>query len=300
MTGEIERRAASVPIDGGDDVWITPGNPWPSAYRGSKYSVVESRKSGRDEVVRWEHRDLQAYAEPPDGLVEMMQSVGKSLDTGKGSFRVTADGEMLTKVYADSYPKANRAPHADGWIPVYLGMLKGDMGYSKLNNDPALDPPTIWDGLPFHHGETWAVGVDDQLIWKHGGFRFYSAFEHPELIDMYEQYREIAGRLYINEFGCIWINVPTAKVPDDRKGEIHELFTEWKARVEREGDDAKLRLVTQRLKATSPDNDPMNGHMPLYIGHLEEFDDGVIPRPVVDDLDYFVSCSHTDNKVAGT
>lgn len=300
MTGEIVRRAASVPIDGGEDVWITPGNPWPSAYRGSKYSVVESRKADRDKILKWEHRDLQAYAELPDGLVETMQSVGKSLATGKGSVRVTAGGEVLTKVYADSYPNSNRAPHADGWIPVYLGTLNGDMGFTKLNNDPVLDPPTIWDGLPFNHGETWAVGIDDRLIWKHGGFRFYSAFDHPELIDMYEQYRKIAGRLYINEHGHIWINVPTEGVPDDRRGEILEMFNEWKDRVEQDGDDAKLRLVTQRLKATSPDNDPMNGHMPIYIGHLDDFDGGVIPRPVVTDPGYFVSCSHTDNKVAGT
>lgn len=300
MTGEIERRATKVPIAGGEDVTITPGNPWPAPYRGSKYSLVESRKADRDIIVKWSHRDLQAYAEPPDRLVEVMQSVGKSLSTGKGSFRVTANGEVLTKVHADSYPKAHRAPHADGWIPVFLGTLAGDMGFTKLNNNPKLEPPTIWDGLPFNHGETWAVGIDDQLIWKHGGYRFYSAFEHPELIEMYEQYREIAGRLYINEFGQIWINVPTDSVPDDRGGKIREMFKSWKRQAERNGDDAALRLVTQRLKATAPDNEPMNGHMPIYIGHLNEFDEGVIPRPVVTDPGYFVSCSHTDNKVAGT
>jgi hypothetical protein len=300
MTGEVEKRAAFVPIDGGNDVTITPGTPWPSSYRGSKYSLVDSQKADRDKVVRWSHRNLQAWATPPDRLQEVMQSVGKSFGNGKGSFRVTAGREVLTKVHADSYPNAHKAPHADGWIPVFLGILKGDMGFHRLNNDPAYEAPTIWDGLPFNHGETWAVGVDDKLIWKHGGFRFYSAFDHPELIEMYEQYRKIAGRLYINEHGHIWINVPTESVPESRRGEIVDLFEAWRERAEREGKDAALRLVTQRLKATSPDDNPMNGHMPLYIGHLDDFDDGVIPRPVVTDATYYVSCSQTDTEVAGT
>lgn len=299
MTGELERRATKVPIDGGQDVTITPGNPWPAPYRGSKYSLVDSRKTNREMVVKWSHQDLQAYAEPPDRLIEVMQSVGKSLSTGKGSFRVTAGGEVLTKVHADSYNRAHKAPHASGWIPVYLGTLAGDMGFSKLNNNPTLEPPIIWDGLPFNHGETWAVGIDDRLIWKHGEYRFYSAFDHPELIDMYRTYRKIAGRLYINEFGHIWINVPTNGIPDDRREEILEMFESWKQQAEESGDDAALRLVTQRLKATAPDSDPMNGHMPIYIGRVEEYDGGVVPRPVVTDPAYFVSCSHTDNGVAG-
>ena len=299
MSGELERRATKVPIAGGQDVTITPGNPWPAPYRGSKYSLMSSRKASRDVIVRWSHRDLQAYAEPPDRLVEVMQSVGKSLSTGKGSFRVTAGGEVLTKVHADLYPKANRAPHADGWIPVFLGTLAGDMGFTKINNDPDHDPPAIWDGFPFNHGETWAVGIDNRLIWKHGGYRFYSAFEHPELIEMYKKYRRIPGRLYINEFGHVWVNAPRNEIPNDRRREVLDLFNDWKQEAERNGDDAALRLVIQRLKATAPDDDPMNGHMPIYIGQLDEFDGGVIPRPVVTDSTYFISCSHSDSKVAG-
>jgi hypothetical protein len=300
MTGQIKRKVTEVPLDGGKDVTLLPERPWPSTYRGSKYSLVESRKHNRDVIVQWKHQSLKAHAHAPDGLLDAMQAVGKSLDTGKGSFRVTAAGEVLTKVHADSYPRADEAPHANGWIPVYLGKLTGDIGFTKLNNDPSVEPPSIWDGLPFNHGETWAVSVNDRLIWKQKGngnsFRFESAFDHPELVETYQQFRRIAGRLYINEYGHIWINAPTDGVPEDRHEEVLEMYSQWRERTERNENDAARRLVTQRLKATSPDDDLMNGHMPLYIGHLSEFDDGLVPRPVVTDTSYFVACSRSDTK----
>lgn len=294
MTGQVKRKVTEVPIAGGKDVTILPGRPWPSVYRGSKYSLIESRKRHRDKIVQWKHRNLQAFAHPPEGLLDAMQRVGKSLNTGKGSFRVTAGGEVLTKVHADEYSRANEAPHATGWIPVYVGKLTGGIGFTKLNNDPSVEAPTIWDGLPFHHGETWAVSINDRLIWKQESFRFESAFDHSELVETYQQFRQIAGRLYITEYGHIWINVPTEGVPDDRREEVLEIYQQWKERSERNGNDAALRMVTQRLKETSPDDDLMNGHMPLYIGHLTEFDDGLVPRPVVTDESYFVTCSHSD------
>lgn len=299
MTGRVESQSTVVPIEGGEEVTIQPGDPWPSAYRGSKYSLVESRKRSRDKIVQWQYKDLRAVVEPPPGLVQGLQSVGKSLATGKGSFRLTADREVLTKVQADQYPKSDKAPHSTGWIPVYVGRLNGRLGFDKLRNDPDKTAPAIWDGLPFHHGETWSVGVDDTLIWKQDQFRFESAFDHPELVETYQQFRSIAGRLYINEFGHIWVNAPADEVPDDREAEIRELFQAWRDAVERGGNSAALRLVTKRLEVTSRDGDLMNGHLPLYVGHLSDFDGGLIPRPVVTDPTYFVACSKADSKVVG-
>lgn len=296
MTGNVEAKTTSVPIDGGNDVALSPGNPWPSVYRGSKYSLVDSKKRRRDKIIKWQYKDLQVIAEPPMGLVEAMQSVGKSFDTGKGSFRVTAGGEVLTKVNADAYPDADRAPHASGWIPVYLGKLEGGLGFEELNNDPDCSPPAVWEGLPFNHGETWTVGVNDQLLWKHGQFRFQSAFDHSELIQKCQQYRTVAGRLYMNEFGHVWINAPSDSVPEGRKSEVRDLYNTWRETAEREGKTAALRLVTKRLEVTAQDDDPLNGHLPLYIGHLSEFDGGVIPRPVVDEPEYFVACSKADDQ----
>lgn len=299
MTSKLESEPTNVPIDGGKDVTLQPGSPWPSVYRGSKYSIIDSKKRQRDKIIRWKYRDLQAITEPVAGLVEAMQSVGKSFATGKGSFRVTAGREVLTKVHADDYPDADQAPHASGWIPVYIGKLVGDMGFDKLNNNPECATPAVWDGLPFNHGETWAVSVNDHLIWKQDQFRFKSAFDHSELIETYQQYRTIAGRLYINEYGHIWINAPSDSIPEDRQAEIQSIFDSWRESVEQAGNTAALRLVNTRLKATSNNDDIMDGHLPLYIGHLKEFDDGVIPRPLVTDPGYFVACSQTDAKVAG-
>lgn len=41
---------------------------------------------------------------------------------------------------------------------------------------------------------------------------------------------------------------------------------------------AILRLVNQRLVATSGDDEPSTGHFPIHLGQLSDFDDGFIPR----------------------
>jgi hypothetical protein len=80
---------------------------------------------------------------------------------------------------------------------------------------------------------------------------------------------------------------------------MREIYDSWKALVENVGDTAAQRLVTKRLTVTSHDGDPMKGHLPLYIGHLRDFDGGVVPRAVVDDPSYFVISSKSDNKLIG-
>jgi hypothetical protein len=294
MTGEIRQEPTQVPIDGGKDVTLEPGKPWPSVYRGSKYSLVESRRRNRGKVVRWQHKDLQAYCEPPEGLARVMQEVGKSMGDGTGSFRITAGSEVLTKVSADAYRYSDEAPHSDGWIPVYLGELDGKVGFAEINNDPQpqVGSVAVWDGFPFAHGERWSVSVGNTLIWKRGDYRFESAFDHPELIGAYNEYRDRAGRMYINEYGHVRINVPSAELPPKKEQEIQQLVDGWREAAERQNNTQAIRLVTRRLKATSPDDDPENGHLPVYLGHLEEFDGGVIPRPVVTDMSYFVDTSH--------
>jgi len=47
-----------------------------------------------------------------------MQAIGKSDSTGKAFFRITADGEVLTKVNAASYVHSDQAPHTvTGGLP---------------------------------------------------------------------------------------------------------------------------------------------------------------------------------------
>lgn len=289
MAGIVDAET-DVPIAGDRDVEIEPGMPWPAPYRGSRYSLIDSRRH-RQAVLQWKYRDLQAIIDPPEGLEQRLQELGKSSGSGKGSIRITADGEVLTKVHSADYPAMHAAPVDTGWIPVYCGKLDGDLGFDiPIDPTPPDDAIDVWSGFPFNHGERWGVGVDGRLVWKWRGYRFYSAFEHPELISAYREYRQTPGRLYINEFGHIFINAPLDDVPTDKEAEVAEVYDEWERGVRRTNDKAAQRLVSRRLKTTGG-GDPSKGHLPVYLGHLSEFDDGAVPRPVVDDETYYVAAA---------
>lgn len=278
-----------VPLTGNRDVTIDPGSPWPSPYRGSKYSLIHSNKFSQF-VLQWQYDDLQIYLEPPDGLVNAMQSVGKSNGSGTGSFRITAGREVLTKVHVDHYVNSSDAPTDSGWAQVYLGKLQGELPFTDVDINPDTVPSKevrVWEGLPFHHGETWAVSVYDKLVWKWQGYRFESPFEHPEIVSQYAKYRRTPGRLYINENGRIWVNVPRDGIPEGRREEVINMFSDWHGNASKLGKDSIQRLVNRRLKATGG-GDTSKGHLPIYIGHVSDFDDGLVPRPVVDDPKYFV------------
>lgn len=282
--------SSKVPIAGEQDVKIEPGQPWPAPYRGSRYSLIESRDRGQT-VLQWKYNDLVIHVEPPRGLIDRLQMLGKSSGSGKGSVRITANREILTKIQSSEYANSELAPVDSGWHPVYLGQLDGQLGFEvEIDPDPPVESIDIWSGLPFNHGETWSVSADDRLIWKWKDYRFYSAFEHPELVDAYERYRTTAGRLYINEFGHVIVNVPREEIPTGREEEVNKEFVEWKRQAEREENSAALHLVTRRLKVTG-DGNPEEGHLPVHIGHLDQFDGGVVPKPVVDDESYYVAAA---------
>lgn len=290
MSATLTPESAVVPLPDNQDVVIEPGQPWPSAYRGSKYSIVHSRRHDTP-VLRWQYNDLMAQIEPPNGLLETLRTLGKSRDSGKGSIRITAGGEVLTKIHSDNYAHVNQAPVGSGWIPVYLGKLDQRLGFD-IENDPRPDNTEVdvWSGFPFNHGERWAVSNDGRLVWKWKDYRFYSAFDHSELVDQYLKYRRIAGRLYVNESGHVFGNVPRGELPSDREDEIARLYANWQQERKQQDDTAALHLVTRRLKVTG-DGDPQQGHLPLHLGHLNQFDDGSLPRPVVDDESYYVAAA---------
>lgn len=294
MTGVLTNDATSVPIANGQDVEITPGKPWPSTYRGSRYSIVDSKNHGT--VLEWRYEDLVVHAEPPSGLVDRLKTLGKSRGSGRGSIRITAGGEVLTKIHSSLYTYRDQAPVESGWIPVYLGRLDGDLGFDiDLDPDGIQGDLDVWGGFPFNHGETWAVCYNSKLIWKWEDYRFESAFDHPELVAAYEDYRNPAGRLYINEFGHVIINVPRKEIAPGQREKVRSVFSDWKASAERRGDTAALRLVNRRLKVTGGDN-PREGHLPLYLGHLTEFDDGLVPKPVADDEGYYLAASRDESR----
>lgn len=290
MTLTFTEESTTVPIANDQSVEINPKQPWPSAYRGSTYSLVKDDDFSSDKpLIKWEHRDLSIYADPPTGLWRLMTLAGKS--GGLGSFRITARGEVLTKVPADDYKHVEQAPIDEGWIPVYLGTLSGEIAFEEVAHNP--DSPSeaiaIWPGLPFKHGERWSVGHDGTLIWKWRDYRFESAFDHPDIVAKYNEYRPNPGRLYITEHGHIWINIPHSDITSGKENEVRQAIDIWKQTAEERGDAATLRLVNRRLVATSPTDDPTKGQLPIHIGHLTKFDDGFVPRPIVDDESYYIA-----------
>jgi len=287
MTAKLKKEPTSVPLENQQSVTLQPGKPWPSAYRGSKYSLV-SDEDFDDAVLKWEQRDLAIFTEQPDGLRRALVLLGKS--GGYGSFRVTADNEILTKVKADDYKHVNEAPVSTGWIPVYVGKLSGTLNFDEVDSDPHTPRKNnikVWKGFPFHHGEQWSVGQDGTLFWKWKDYRFDSAFDHPELVAEYQKYRGTAGRLYVTENAHVWVNVPKNDIAPAKRSAVRNAIKKWQQTAENEDDTATLRLVNRRLVATSGGDDPSTGHFPIHLGQLSDFDGGVIPRPVVDEPSYF-------------
>ncbi|WP_138007383.1 hypothetical protein [Halalkalirubrum salinum] len=292
MSGRLIGESATVPIAKGKDVHLEPGKPWPAPYRGSRYSILDSKRHGT--VLQWKYNDLVVHVEPPNNLLDQLRFFGKSRGSGKGSIRITAGREILTKIHTTAYSYSDEAPVDTGWIPVYLGKLDGGLGFD-INIDPDL-PNTdlwVWDGFSFNHGESWSVSYDGELIWKWQDYRFESIFDHTDLVSTYERYRTTAGRMYINEFGHIYVNVPRDEIPSGQREEIQNVFDEWQTFVEQNRDAAAQRLVDRRLKVTG-DGDPTEGHLPLYIGHLSEFDEGIIPKPIVTDEEYYIAASNEE------
>jgi hypothetical protein len=295
MDAEFREESTKVPQANGKSIELEPRLPWPSAYRGSRYSII-SDEDFTGSVLKWEQRDLEIYTEPPDDLRRLLVFLGK--EEGYGSIRVTAGGEVLTKIPAEEYEHVDKAPIDSGWIPVYVGELTGSLDFDEVDinpNAPDEGQIKVWKGFPFNHGERWSVSHDGELVWKWRDYRFESAFDHPELVEAYQQYRGQAGRLYITENNHVWINVPRDDIGAGKEDAISSAVGQWKQQADEDGDNATLRLVNRRLVATSRGNDPATGHLPIHLGHLGQFDDGVIPRPVVDDQSYFQAVCDYEN-----
>lgn len=292
-TARLEEAPTTVPIAGGKEVAIDPGKPWPSPYRGSTYSIVHSQKFNQL-VMRWQHRhEIQAYNEPPAGLVEALGELGKTVGRGSGQFRITASREILTKIHASEYVHADEAPFAKGYIPVYVGKLVGTIEFLEFDINPSPPAPgtaNIWDGLSFTHGERWSVSPDGCLKWKWQGFEFESAFDHPELVAAYLAYRPTGGRIYINEFGHVWGNFSYRHAPDVKKVQLNRKFKNWL----RTATNGQKRLVQRRLLYTKSQGE-VDGLLPIHLGHLGSFDNGVVPKPVVEDPTYYMVVSEEND-----
>lgn len=276
-------------------VTIDSGKPWPGVYRGSKYSIVQG--NGQP-TLKLNHRDIQIDGQIPDGLHPTLQDVGKSGGSGLGSIRVTADRDVLTKVRAENYPNVDEALVSEGWIPVYLGKLSGTIDFGWLDNDPdpgSLDPPCVWEGLPFRHGERWSVAANGGLEWRRRQpfqFQFPSSYRHRDLVRTYQSYRDTGGRLRVNEHGHIWMEFPNESIQDS--GHLRDKLEEWYEEARDTGRTELLNLIHRRLTATGA-GDPQAGCFPLYLGHVSQYDDGNVPTPVITDKSYYLLAANYED-----
>ena len=287
-----EPRLNSVPTNvrtiGNRIVSIEPSKPWPGVYRGSKYSIVE-RDGEPTLLLRYQDLDIEGTL--PAGLLSQLQSVGKSAGDTTGTIRVTASRDVLTKVHADDYSYADEALVSEGWIPVYLGKLAGTIAFDWLNNDPAeseLDPPCVWEGLPFNHGERWTVTVNGDLEWRISNpdqFRFPSEYIHTDLTKTYASFRATGGQLRINEYGHIWMELPRSIAAD--RADLQDTLREWLQTAKQKERNRLANLLVERLRATGG-GDPQAGNIPLYLGHVSQYDMGNVPSPVITDKNYYI------------
>lgn len=287
MSARINRTPSTVRSYGDLVVSIESGKPWPGVYRGSKYSL---RGNGSDVGLYLNHPRMQLQGKLPDGLLEALRDIGKSGGTGRGSVKITANRDVLTKVHSDNYPRVDEALVDDGWIPVYVGKLSGAIEFPFIDNDPdegTLDPPCVWEGLPFKHGERWTIPVEGEPEWrvkKPESFRFQSAYDHSNLARTYRSFRESGGIFRVNEHGHVWMELPNENV--QQSALLADKIETWYDDARQEGRNQLLQMIHRRLEATG-DGNPRNGLFPIYLGHTSEFDRGDIPTPVVNDERYF-------------
>jgi len=290
----INRTPTTVSPDGDLVVSIESGKPWPGVYRGSKYSL---RRNGSGVDLYLSHRRLELEGTLPDGLMAALRDTGKSDGTGLGSIRVSANRDVLTKVQADNYPAVDETLVDRGWIPVYIGKLSGSIDFPNVENDPdegTLDPPCVWEGLPFNHGERWSIPASGGPEWRiklSQVYRFPSSNDHPDLTRTFRSFRPSGGRFRVNEHGHLWLELPNKKIQNS--AQLANTIETWYEDANDRGRNQLLQLIHRRLEATG-NGDPNEGLFPIYVGHISDYDSGELPTPIINDKTYYVAEAEED------
>jgi hypothetical protein len=273
-------------------VEIESGQPWPGVYRGSKYSLVKGADGYR--LYTSDHR-LDISGQVPQNLPELLTNLNKSGGKGTGSFLITAKGDVITKINSDNYEKADDYYVSEGWIPVYVGKLDGDIGFVGLENDPS-DPSIVWEGLCFSHGERWSLSYEEGIEWRYKDFHFKSVNDHEELVSALRKARPKGGRFRVNEHGHIWVEVP--RDSPRRGGKFEKGIKEWFEKARDSNQERLLNVIHLRLEATGG-GDPDEGTLPIYAGHVSNYDAGNPPVPYINDRKYYKEVTREEKDSTG-
>jgi hypothetical protein len=240
-------------------VRLSPGDPWPLPYRGSRYSIREVNRFLK--AVWASEDDILLTTTYPKQTVDALRKVSKP----RGSFRITAHGAVITKVAKDG----------DGpWHAIYVGPYSNDLSFPSIELNPTgLKQGMHWTGLPFQHGEIWTVsprpGASNILTWKHEGVTLGSTEPYPDLFRQYLSIRPRGGRVHFTEYGHVWMNLPDDEVSYAFRDEFRKIQSEQIDSLAKDGKTTILRLLQLRLIRTNC--------RPVYLGRTNDFDSGEAP-----------------------
>ncbi len=149
------------------------------------------------------------------------------------------------------------------------------MEFKGFDLDPDLETGQLWTGFMFGHGEPFTVWSRDRsdncLHWKRLGIHFRTVDEYHRLCSLVREIRPRGGRLYINEYGHIWMNVSQSIDLD--------VGHSWNSKIRDNLTLSKKTLSKNEiLLAATHDRVFTTKTYPIYVGKVEEFASVGIPR----------------------
>jgi hypothetical protein len=259
MKIKFKRAGSEIIFIDGQTFPINPGDQWPLPFRGLRLTI---RSKQGDPTLCFKFRDFLLSTKWPPGLLAGIQAVKKP---PLGSFRITAHGHVITKVYEGP----------EHWVPYYVGKINGVPEFEGFCHQAnGLEPGSFWTGFYSKGGENWSVldrkNSGDYLHWSRHGTYIASTREYPELCKLFRSIRTTGGRLVVVPGGEIWMNLPPAKTSDEWRSKImtrlsadHVKFMSSKIW------NNLVLLLDERVKATKV--------YPIYIGHIKDFDHAELP-----------------------
>jgi len=198
-----------------NDIWVQP-------YKGSRYSFNSDYIFYRIPNIRYKIIAKSWSEELHKNLL--------NVNPHGGSFRITENGNVITKVKSDS-----------GWIPHYVGKYDRSIKFTGVDLNPNLELKIgdIWPGFYYLHGTRYSLSYYDEIFWRDRyGKKYYIISDNTDLIDKLRIFLPRGGRFYITEYGKVWTN--------------SDYILNWR-RVEEQIQNFSSRqknLLKQRIEAT--------------------------------------------------